>query len=222
MSPLANVDQSNLDQSGLDDPMVAQPKAGRPKGWRERTGSRFGTILVLVVTAVLVGVGAKLVDRPNASEDGITAIKLSQEGKGDAPKIGSPAQDFTATAVDGTKVSLSSYKGKAVWLSFGATWCAPCQAEAPDIQAAHVKSKAKGVVVLGLFISEDSATVRDYGERIGLTFPQIADPNDQVASAYRVNGIPVHYFIDRTGVLRNIVTGSMDPERMDSELAKIS
>ena len=218
MSPVMKDRQLQVDQ-----PKADQPGAGRPKGWRERTGSRLGTILILVVTAAVVMVLAWFVERPAAiSGDGTTAITLSQAGRGDPPKIGSPAQDFTATAVDGTKVSLSSFKGKAVWLSFGATWCAPCQAEAPDIQAAHVKSKAKGVVVLGLYISEDTTTVRDYSERIGLTFPQVADSEDRIASAYRVNGIPVHYFIDRSGVLRNIVTGSMNPERMDSEIAKIS
>lgn len=218
MSPVMKDRQLQAGQPNVD-----QPGAGRPKGWRERTGSRLGTILVLVVTAAVVVVLAWFVERPAAiSGDGTTAITLSQEGRGDPPKIGTPAQDFTATAVDGTKVSLSSLKGKAVWLSFGATWCAPCQAEAPDIQAAHMKSKANGVVVLGLYISEESETVRDYSNRIGLTFPQLADSQDVVASAYRVKGIPVHFFIDRSGVLRNIVTGSMNPERMDSEIAKIS
>ena len=75
---------------------------------------------------------------------------------------------------------------------------------------------------MGVFISEESETVRDYSNRIGLTFPQLSDSQDVVASAYRVKGIPVHFFIDRSGVLRNIVTGSMNPERMDSEIAKIS
>ena len=203
MSPVATLDQ--------------------PAGLRERTRqSRLGTLLVLAVTAALVMGGAWLVDRPATAADGTTAVKLSQEGKGAPPKIGTPAQDFTATTVDGKEVSLSSYKGKAVWLSFGATWCAPCQAEAPDIQAAYDKNKANGVVVLAIFISEDSSTVKDYGDRIGLTFPQIADSQDQIASAYRVNGIPVHYFIDRAGVLRSIVTGSLNPERMDAQLAGIS
>lgn len=212
MSPVKSVDLPDLDL----------PSPDQKKGWRERTGSRFGTILVLAVTAAVVGAGVWMVDRPTTEADGTTAVKLSQEGRGDPPKIGSPAQDFTAIGVDGKRVSLSAYKGKAVWLSFGATWCAPCQAEAPDIQAAYEKTKAKGVVVVGVFISEDSETVRDYSNRIGLTFPQLADSQDVVASAYRVKGIPVHFFVDRSGVLRNIVTGSMNPERMDSELAKIS
>jgi len=78
--------------------------------------------------------------------------------------------------VDGKQVSLSSYKGHPVWLTFGATWCAACKAEAPDIQAAYKKFEPKGVVVLSIFIREDSATVKDYADRIGLTVPQGGRP----------------------------------------------
>jgi cytochrome c biogenesis protein CcmG, thiol:disulfide interchange protein DsbE len=197
-------------------------------GWRGRVRqSRAGTLLVLAVTTALVMAAAYLVDRPSdtaAGAGGVTAVTLSGPSKGAAPKIGSPAQDFTATTVEGKAVSLSDYRGQPVWISFGASWCAPCQAEAPDIQAAYLnpKSKAAGVVVLGVFINEDTATVRDYGDRIGLSFPLLADPDTRIASAYRVLGIPVHFFIDRAGVLRQIETGSLSPQRMRTALAGVS
>ena len=74
----------------------------RPKGWQERIrDSRLGTILVLAVTAAVVMGGAYLVDRPAAAEPGVQAVELSGPGGGAPPKIGSPAQDFAATTVDG-------------------------------------------------------------------------------------------------------------------------
>src|SRR5665811_2625696 len=94
------------------------------------------------------------------------------------------------------------YKGHPVWLTFGATWCAACKAEAPDIQVASKKFEAKGVVVLSIWIREDSTTAKDYADRAGLTFPKIADPDTRIASAYRVYGIPAHFFIDKAGILR--------------------
>jgi cytochrome c biogenesis protein CcmG, thiol:disulfide interchange protein DsbE len=187
---------------------------GPPRSWQQRVReSRFGTLLVLTITAVLVMGGAYLVERPSAAA-GTTAVKLSQEGKGPAPKIGSPSQDFSATTVDGKKVSLSQYKGQAVWLTFGATWCAPCQAEAPDIQATYEKFKADGVVVLSVSISEDASAVADFGQRLGLTYPQIADPDTNIASAYRVSGIPAHFFIDKAGNLDSMRAGGLSPEQM--------
>src|SRR5450759_5496941 len=150
--------------------MSEVPTVSRPKGWQQRIReSRLGTLLVLAVTAGVVIVGAYLIDRPTAAASGTTAVELSGPGGGAAPKIGSPAQDFTGTTVDGKQVSLSSYKGHPVWLTFGASWCSACQAEAPDIQATYQKVKATGVVVLAISISEDSPTVLDYRNRVGLT-----------------------------------------------------
>lgn len=195
----------------------------QPKSWQQRIReSRLGTVLVLVVTAVVVSAGAYLVDRPSEAAPGTTAVALTGSGDGAPPKIGSPAQDFTATTVDGNQVSLSSYKGQAVWLTFGATWCAACVAEAPDVEAASKKFTPRGVVVLAIYISEDAATVKDYRDRVGLTYPHVADPDTRIASAYRVNGIPAHYFIDAAGVLRAMRTGGLSPEIMDAALTEIS
>jgi cytochrome c biogenesis protein CcmG/thiol:disulfide interchange protein DsbE len=143
-------------------------------------------------------------------------------GGGPAPAIGSAAPDFTATTVEGKKVSLSSYKGRAVWLTFGASWCGACQAEAPDVQATYEKFKASGVEILAVSIQEDSPTVLSYGKRLGLTYPQIADANDTIASAYRVNGIPAHFFVDKSGILRSMKTGALSPDQMDAALKEIN
>jgi cytochrome c biogenesis protein CcmG, thiol:disulfide interchange protein DsbE len=203
--------------------MSPLPKVTKPKGWQQRIReSRGGTLLVLGVTATIVIVGAYLMDRPASAASGLQAISLSGPTDGAPPKIGTPAQDFTATTVDGKKVSLSSYKGHPVWLTFGATWCAACKAEAPDIQAAYKKFEPEGVVVLSIWIREDSATVKDFADRTGLTFPKIADPDTRIASAYRVYGIPAHFFIDKTGVLREIKTGGQSPEQMAAALTAIS
>jgi cytochrome c biogenesis protein CcmG, thiol:disulfide interchange protein DsbE len=207
---------------------TATPQASPPKGWQQRIReSRLGTVLVLAVTAAIVMGGAYLVQRPTATAstgaggNGTTATNVVA-GDGPAPKIGGPAQDFTATTTDDKQVSLSSYKGQSVWLTFGASWCAACVAEAPDIEAAYQKFKAKGVVVLAISISEGSATVKDYANRVGLTFPMIADPDSRIASLYRVYGIPAHFFIDKTGVLQSTKTGGLSPEQMDTALTEVS
>jgi peroxiredoxin len=191
-----------------------------PKSLRERVGqSRLGTLLVLAVTAAIVMGGAYLVERPKS---GVSAVTLGSSNS-PAPKIGQVAQDFSATTVDGKKVSLSSFKGHPVWLTFGASWCADCQAEAPDIEAAYQKNLAQGVVVLSVSVNEkDAATVIDYGKRAGLTFPMIWDSNDAIGAAYRVNGIPAHFFIDASGILRSSKVGLLSPAKMDAALKEIS
>ena len=203
--------------------MSPLPIVAKPKTWQQRIrDSRLGTLIVLAVTAAIVIGGAYLINRPTATAAGLQAIALSGPTEGAPPKIGSLAQDFSAATVDGKKVSLSGFKGHPVWLTFGATWCAACVAEAPDVQAAYEKFKPKGAVVLAIFIREDSATVKDYADRVGLTYPKVADPDTRIASAYRVYGIPAHFFIDKSGILRSIKTGGLSPEQMDTALTEIS
>jgi peroxiredoxin len=194
---------------------------GQPRSRQQRIReSRFGSLLVLAVTAAIVMGGAYVVDRPAAAAPGVSAVALT--GSGSAPKVGSPAPDFTATTVAGKQVSLSSYRGHPVWLTFGASWCSACQAEAPDIQATYQKFKASGVVVLWVSISEDSATVQAYSNRVGLTFPMIADPNSNISSEYRVSSIPAQFFVDASGVLRSVQAGSLSPDQMDTAVTKLS
>ncbi len=194
-----------------------------PKDWRARIrDSRTGTLLVLLITTALVMGGSYLIGRPKASAPGVQAVKLLVTSDGIAPKIGAPAPDFVATTVAGKELSISSYQGEGIWLTFGASWCAACQAEFPDIEAAYLANKAGGFVVLGVFIREDASTVLEYANRIGLTFPIVADSETGIAAAYRVNAIPTHFFIDRSGVIRSIIIGSMSPDRMSAEIAQTS
>jgi cytochrome c biogenesis protein CcmG/thiol:disulfide interchange protein DsbE len=197
-----------------------RPDDVRPDVRARIRDSRAGTLLVLAVATVLVLGAAYLVNRPGDS--GVRPVTLTGARAGAPPKVGAAAQDFTATTVDGAKVSLSDYRGQAVWLTFGASWCAACQAEAPDVESTYKKFKARGVVVLAVSISEDSATAGDYADRTGLTYPTVADPNTRIASAYRVLGIPSHFFIDRTGVLHSMRIGSMSPDTMSRAVRAIS
>jgi cytochrome c biogenesis protein CcmG/thiol:disulfide interchange protein DsbE len=192
--------------------------------WLRRTReSRLGTLVVLVVTGLVVWAGTYALSRPQEASASSAVSSVTLTGaEGAAPVVGRPAPDFRATTTDGREISLASLRGHPVWLTFGASWCAACRSEAPDIQAAYQRAEASGAVVVEVFISEDSATVRDYGARVGLTYPKVADPDTLIASQYRVLGIPAHFFVDATGVLRAVKAGSLTPERMDAALAGVA
>jgi cytochrome c biogenesis protein CcmG, thiol:disulfide interchange protein DsbE len=190
-------------------------RAARPRQ------SRIATLAIMGVTAAIIAAVAFIVNQPTATADGVTSVTLSGAATGDAPTVGKQAPDFAATTVDGKPVRLSDFKGKPVWLTFGASWCQPCRAENPDIKATYEKYKASGLVVLAIFISEDSAAVTDYADRIGLTYLKVADPDTKIASEYRILGIPSHYFIDSSGVLRQMKIGSLDTAAMEAALQGI-
>jgi peroxiredoxin len=190
-------------------------RAARPRQ------SRIVTLAIMGVTAAIIAVVAFMVNQPTATADGVTSVTLTGAATGQAPTVGQPAPDFMATTVDGKPVRLSEFKGKPVWLTFGASWCQPCRAENPDIKATYEKYKASGLVVLAIFISEDNAAVTDYADRIGLTYLKVADPDTKIASEYRILGIPSHYFIDSSGVLRQMKIGSLDTTAMEAAVQGI-
>jgi peroxiredoxin len=184
--------------------------------------SRSATLAIMGVTGAIIAAVAFLANQPTATADGFTSVTLSGGARGEPPTVGKAAPDLLATTVDGKTVRLSDFKGNPVWLTFGASWCQACRAENPDIQAMSEEFTDSDLVVLAIFISEDASAVRDYADRVGLTYRKVADPDTRIASDYRIMGIPSHYFIDRSGVLRVLRIGSLDPVGMEAALKGIA
>jgi peroxiredoxin len=187
--------------------------ATAPRG-RRFGGERFRTITVLVVVGLALTGVAVAVEQPWAS-DGYTDVSLTGDVSGPAPAAGLKAPDFKTTTIEGTPIALSDYAGEPVWLTFGASWCADCRGEAPDLEATYEKYRAAGLIVLAVSIEEDAAAVRAYADRVGLTYTQIADPSTTIASRYRTLGIPTHFFIAPDGIIKEVRLGGLPPEEME-------
>ena len=190
---------------------------------RRRTGA-ITTLLVLVVTAAIILAAAVLSDRgaSAATAGAMTAVSVSGTTAGAAPVVGSSAPDFTATTSDGRQVRLSDFVGHPVWLTFGASWCQPCRAENPDVEAASRSFEGRGLVVLQVFMSEDAGAVRDYATRVGISYVTVPDPDERLAAEYRILGIPSHFFIDSSGKLVKLRIGSLDASSMRAALEGIA
>jgi len=181
---------------------------------------RLRTIIVLAVAAILIGAAAWIVDRP--TDDGVTLLPGAAPA-GAPPRTGDVPPDFQATAINGSAVSIAALKGQPTWLTFGASWCADCRAEATDLQATYAKYKAQGLAVVGVFIQEDQAAVLDYAKRVGFTFPMVADPSGTIADLYRTYGIPIHFFVGRDGIIREVRIGRLtagDMEQLVQQLVR--
>jgi cytochrome c biogenesis protein CcmG/thiol:disulfide interchange protein DsbE len=131
--------------------------------------------------------GGKVALEPSSSEGPVAAGKL--------------APDFTLKTLNGETISLTSLRGKVVFLNVWATWCGPCREEMPSIQALYDEfSHEPDFVVLA--VSEDSAgrgAVDSYVRGNAFRFDVLLDPQNLVGDAYDVSGIPETFIIDRTG-----------------------
>lgn len=196
--------------------MTAAPMTRRPTLLQ---GARLRTLLVVAVVAVAI-VGIVLVmDRP--ADDGVTSVTLKGDVAAAAPAVGAIPPDFTVTTTDGTQVSLASLAGQPVWLTFGASWCADCRAEATDLESVYQAWAPKGLTMLQVSIDESSDAVRDYAKRAGLTFPMAADADDLVAGQYRILGIPSHFFIARDGTVQEMRIGGLPKDQMERSVQAI-
>jgi cytochrome c biogenesis protein CcmG, thiol:disulfide interchange protein DsbE len=175
----------------------------------------------MVVTAAVILAVSYLANKPASGGASLTSVVLSGRASGPAPEVGKPAPDFSATTIEGSRVTLSKLRGRPVWVTFGATWCQECRVESPDIQAAYEKYGSQGLQLLSIFIQDDHSDIVDYAKRTGLTFPKIDDSSDEIASSYRIVGIPTHFFIDGSGILRAIDISALDPSAIDENLAEI-
>lgn len=176
------------------------------------TAARVRTFAIVVVTAVTIAIVAWVINQPTL--DGLTEVSI-EAGPGTPPQAGEVPPDFSAVDVDGASISLSDFTGQPVWLTFGASWCGDCRAESPDLQATYARYAAQDLVVLGVFIEEDDAAVREYAERLGFTFRMVADPQDRIAGGYHLLGIPTHYFIGRDGRVEEVRLGGLHADEMD-------
>ena len=177
---------------------------------------------MVAIAVVLIGV-AYVANRPTTTgSDGFTTVDLGGVPRGPAPIVGQVAPELEAVTTDGSVFRLSDLRGSPVWLTFGATWCQPCRAEAADIQSAYDSFKDRGVKVVQVFMTNDQATITDYAGRVGLTFTKVPDPTSQLATDYRVLGIPTHFFIDREGNLAQLKVGTLDRATMDNILSGLA
>ena len=179
---------------------------------------RFLHGLLLLLTAAGVLVSLVVVLQPRS---GGIALPTSLPGLAPAPSVGRAAPDFALQLLDGSRMTLSGLRGKPVILNFWATWCPPCRTEMPDLQAVWQEHQSEGVVIVGVDLGEDPATVQSYVSRVGVTYPIALDIDQRVGETYGTGSLPTTYFIDRNGTVRDRYTGGMNKRVMVSKLGSI-
>lgn len=137
-------------------------------------------------------------------------LAVSCQGTGSVgSEKGKEAPDFSLPTLDGGADNLRNYRGRTVILNFWATWCGPCRAEMPDIQAVFAQMRDRGVVVLAVNQGESREKVAEFAREFGLTFPILLDENRSVGNQYGVRAYPTTLFIDKNGVVRQVTVGGL-------------
>jgi peroxiredoxin/outer membrane lipoprotein-sorting protein len=137
-----------------------------------------------------------------------------------SPLVGKPAPPFTLKGVKGSTVSLASYKGRVVLLDFWATWCRPCRIEMPRVEALYKEFKAKGLVVFGVNVAEDLATVKGFLAQTPYTMPILLDLKRNASQLYQADAIPTLVVIGKDGKISSYFQGVREESVLREALAK--
>ncbi len=123
-----------------------------------------------------------------------------------------PAPAFNLLDMDENNHSLSDYRGKVILLNFWATWCPPCRREMPSMEQLHQSLKADEFAVIAINQMENADHVFAYTGQLEVdpTFRILFDTDSSVSQAYKVNGLPTTYLIDKAGLIRFRAVGGRD------------
>lgn len=154
-------------------------------------------------------------------EELLRTTKILEHDQLQASLVDKAAPAFVLRDLNGKTRRVEEFHGHVVLLNFFASWCSPCNEEAPQIETEFwQKWRGQGLVVLGIDgrDGEDGpAKARGFGERHHLTYPLLVDSEGKATSAYHVQAIPVNVVIDKEGVVRYIATG-FDPDAIKGVL----
>ena len=129
--------------------------------------------------------------------------------RGDAPG----RSRLSAALADG-KLNLKELRGSPVVLNFWASWCTPCREESPDLQRQWRRTRATGVVVLGLDQQDITDDARAFIQEFGLTYPMVREGGNATSQRYGTTGLPETFFISPAGRVVGHVIGVAAPDQL--------
>jgi len=216
---------------------MSKPKARKNGRFSEKKAPRNKNMTILASVAIFTGLSLLLwlglrspteevvaESAPSTTTDTNapeTAVNAVEPKAGEVPQRGMIAPDFHLTTLKGEDVSLSDYKGEVVAVNLWATWCPPCRAELPGMNAVYDAYKEDGLVMLAVNGREEESLVADFINTEGFTFPVLLDPAGQVMSLYSVYSFPTTYIIDRDGVIQHVQTGPISAQDFEMVIAPL-
>jgi peroxiredoxin len=160
-------------------------------------GRRLGPWLIggaLLVAALFAVVTGGRVSAPVARGSNAPAFEL--------PQLDAPAE--------APALALSDLRGRVVLLNFWATWCLPCEAEMPAMERLYRRFQGSGFALVAVSVDEDPDAVREFRDRLGLSFPILLDPERRVSDAYQTFRFPETLLVGPDGVVVERYVGEKD------------
>ena len=146
-------------------------------------------------------------------------------GRPTAVKIGELAPEIDLPSLGGDQITLSKLQGHPIIVNFWATWCGPCRQEFPALVRKYKQYQEQGLVIVAVNTGDPNSDdgVLTFARNTLVNFPIVRDTDERAARMYNVRGLPTSIFIDRKGIVRDILVGGpMDEVFIDQKFALIN
>jgi thiol-disulfide isomerase/thioredoxin len=173
--------------------------------------SNVPALLFLGAGLILLGLAA-IIAWPKAEASPTVALSGSSSGTSTVPvAVHYAAPSLTLLDLAGREHSLLSYHGQVVLVNLWATWCPPCKAEMPTLEAYYQAHQADGFVTLAINDGDPNEAVATFVNEFNLSFPVLLDPSYQATDhAFKTRNLPSSFVIDREGNVRLRWVGEVD------------
>jgi cytochrome c biogenesis protein CcmG, thiol:disulfide interchange protein DsbE len=152
---------------------------------------------------------------------GLLAFGLLSKGSSGV-SLGDQAPDSPLPRLEGSgSESLADHRGRWVLVNFWASWCDPCQDEAPELERFQRRYGDADFTVLGIDSRDLSGDGRAFVRSYGLTYPQLRDGDGAAAGDFGTTGVPENFLIDPAGRVRLLVRGPVTEEYLNEEVAPL-
>jgi cytochrome c-type biogenesis protein len=129
--------------------------------------------------------------------------------------------DFTLTSIDGERVRLADYQGKAVLVNFWATWCGPCVVETPALVRVYNKYKERGFSVIGVALQSEDENIKEFVKKYRVPYAIASDTTSEVGLRYQVFALPSSFLFTAEGKVKKAFMGYVEEEALERELQAI-
>ncbi|MBN2984777.1 TlpA family protein disulfide reductase [Cohnella algarum] len=139
------------------------------------------------------------------------------------PVEGSLAPSFSLATIDEqTQYDVGGPRDKALIINFWASWCGPCDLEAPDLQAIYDKYKDKlDLYAVNATKYDTVRGAKDFVKEKQITFPVIMDTDNKAGDLYKVYSYPISFIIDKNGVVRERIEGIQPLEKWEDMIREV-
>ena len=169
------------------------------KKYKKRGSTRSLLLILFALVALVVAIIMWPVE--SSAKTPMTTMEQDDLVSTTLIHAGDKAPDFTVEMLDGRNVTLSELQGKPVLLIFWATWCPPCRQELAHLQEGVIDVFGDKITVLPISRGEERATVKNFLDKMGYTFPVGLDGDQSIYKKYATNYIPRCFVINSRGVV---------------------